>query len=44
MYEVSIGNLSPGLYPLHPTDIYTCELTIIPRVCGDFVKRLKPIS
>ena len=28
------GDLNLGLYPSHPTSIYTCGVTIAPRVCG----------
>ena len=27
------GDLNPNPYPLHLTSIYTCEVTIAPRVC-----------
>ena len=28
----SLGNLNPGPYPPHPTNIYTCGVTTSPRV------------
>ena len=29
-----LKDLNPGSYPPHLTSIYTCEVTIAPRVCG----------
>ena len=29
-----LGDLYLGPYPPHSTSIYTCEITITPRVCG----------
>ena len=31
------GVLNPSLYPPHPISIYTCEVTIAPRVCGGYL-------
>ena len=28
-------DLYPDSYSLHPTNTYTCEVTITPKVCGD---------
>ena len=28
------GDLNPGPCPSHPTNTYTCGVTIAPRVCG----------
>ena len=38
--KLFFGELNIGLYPPHPTSTYTCEVTIIPRVCGDIITRL----
>ena len=35
------GDLNPDLYPPHPTSIYTCGVTIAPRVCGGIKSFLK---
>ena len=32
--NLSSRDLNPSPYPLHPTSTYTCEVTIVPRVCG----------
>ena len=32
--NLSFGDLYPALAPLHPTNIYTYEMTIAPKVCG----------
>ena len=31
--KISPGNLNPNPYPLHPTNIYTCRVTIVSRLC-----------
>ena len=31
--KLAPGDLNLGLYPPHPTNTYTCEVTITPRVC-----------
>ena len=28
------GDLNPGHYPPHPTNIYTCKMTTAPRESG----------
>ena len=38
--KLFFGELNIDLYPPHPTSTYTCEVTIIPRVCGDIITRL----
>ena len=32
--KLSPRDLNPDPYSLHPTDTYTCEVTIALRVCG----------
>ena len=32
--KLSLGHLNPSLAPLHFTNIYTCGVTIVLRVCG----------
>ena len=36
--KLSPRDLNPSPYPPHPTSTYTCEVTIAPKVCGDFKK------
>ena len=38
--KLSLGELNLDLCSPHPTSIYTYEVTITPRVCGDIVTRL----
>ena len=33
--KLPLGDLNPGPYSSHPTNTYTCEVTIAPKVCGD---------
>ena len=33
--KLSLGDLNPGPYPSHPTNIYTCKVTTTPRVHDD---------
>ena len=32
--KFSPRDLNPGPYPPHPTNTYTCGVTIVPRVCN----------
>ena len=32
--KLPLGDLNPSPYLPHPTIIYTCGVTIAPRVCG----------
>ena len=32
--KFSHGDLNPNLYPPHPTNTYTCEVTTTPRASG----------
>ena len=31
--KLSPGNLNPSHFSTHPTNTYTCEVTIAPKVC-----------
>ena len=33
--KLPLGNLNLDPYPPDPTSIYTCGVTIAPKVCGD---------
>ena len=33
--KFSPENLNLESYPPHPTNTYTCKVTIVPRMCGD---------
>ena len=32
--KLPLGELKPGPFPSHPTNTYTCGVTIASRVCG----------
>ena len=31
--KIPLGDLNPNPYPLHPTNIYTCRVAIVSRLC-----------
>ena len=33
--KLLFGDLNHGPYPPHPASNYTCEVTIVPKVCDD---------
>ena len=39
--KLPLGDLNPGLYPLHPTSTYTYGVTIAPNMCGGIYKKIK---
>lgn len=38
--KLYIGDLNSDLYPSYPTRTCTCEMTIMPKVCGDIYAKL----
>ena len=42
--KLPFGYLSSDRYPLHPTSIYTCRVTLMLRVCGSHSTSISALS